>query len=1142
MKRTTLLLAFMLICLAVFSRPRISNISAPTQVGVYDLYEISFTMNEYTNPYDPKVIDIYAIFHSPTGQTFHVNAFYFEDYVFSNSTGYEVADSTGTKGWKIRFTPNCAGSWTYTIHAQDAQMSAATTTRQFTCTQKNMATGFISKANNRFLKQTKVVKNHEEDDLYFPAGPDIAWYACADSGHFRQPFGIYDYINYINKLSGNGNYFRIFINRYPFLSLYGKEFTTGEVFFNNTINQKDSKELDLIIEYAKSHGISVMPCIFPHSDFVSWDFYKDTPDDWTTNPFHTSLGIDYPCDFFISDDATKITKNLFRYIVARWGYATNIVAWELWNEANQMEKDTFYFGEGGNMCDQDPFRENLIAWHSSMSQYIKTIDPFHHLVTTSTTTTTQNPDPDHPENPIFFHEINSLDCIDFAQIHRYKSCKTDGDNFHDDLYYCMDNIHNGIQFVSNNNTITLDPIDKPSFVGEFGFNYLGKETDPHNEDEGWHNDPWGIELHNTLWSGSFSAAMGVPSIWWWQYIFNSSTNLYTYFKPINQFFTSLPIPSKTFYPKSNKTDGTFPNGIETYYMMNFKQDTIYGWAHDEGFRYQKIRLNNPDYLTTLNSSYRPSPSSDSNTISINISNQPIGSQYIIKWFNSDTGALIQTDLAYVTDRDSHKVLSFEFPSRIRDIRNHRINNKFGDVVFAIYLDCDKSIWREGNLLSKDLNNIGDEIVCDKSTSQVFFKTNDNKINYIWWNENANCWQHANLNNAGTNVKKCLAIADNGSRIFYVSIDDNINSIYYNYSTRQWVHDNMNNASQGNVAGPIAVNNNNQVFYRHKNGSLNALWYNSQTNQWTWSSLNNSASSGVGDAIAVSPNKSQVFYKTTSGGLKAIEYNQNTSQWVAMSINDCANSGIKGPITITPNNQVFFRTTGNAINNIYYNGSIWQRSQLNNSATNVSSKSGKILQADVVGKVFYINDNDQVDCIYWTPDYEWRKCSMPQVESGGRKINISSLATNYDGNVYFLTAKSKTGLNKPQIYRFFYKSQCFYESSTHIREQRDETNNDYKLIEATTDSMVTDPDNSASSHLPSVNIYPNPCSNNITISSDDEIEKVSIFDCAGSFVSSYDNIHSNTIIIDLSSYRNGLYIIKTQNQNGYTSVNKISKKS
>lgn len=192
--------------------------------------------------------------------------------------------------------------------------------------------------------------------------------------------------------------------------------------------------------------------------------------------------------------------------------------------------------------------------------------------------------------------------------------------------------------------------------------------------------------------------------------------------------------------------------------------------------------------------------------------------------------------------------------------------------------------------------------------------------------------------------------------------------------------------------------------------------------------------------------------------------------------------------------------------------------------------------------FYINDNDQVDCIYWTPDYEWRKCSMPQVESGGRKINISSLATNYDGNVYFLTAKSKTGLNKPQIYRFFYKSQCFYESSTHIREQRDETNNDYKLIEATTDSMVTDPDNSASSHLPSVNIYPNPCSNNITISSDDEIEKVSIFDCAGSFVSSYDNIHSNTIIIDLSSYRNGLYIIKTQNQNGYTSVNKISKKS
>lgn len=49
------------------------------------------------------------------------------------------------------------------------------------------------------------------------------------------------------------------------------------------------------------------------------------------------------------------------------------------------------------------------------------------------------------------------------------------------------------------------------------------------------------------------------------------------------------------------------------------------------------------------------------------------------------------------------------------------------------------------------------------------------------------------------------------------------------------------------------------------------------------------------------------------------------------------------------------------------------------------------------------------------------------------------------------------------------------------------------------------------------------------------------DKKSALVASYENNnHSNTINVDLSSYGNGLYIIKTQNHNGYSTVNKINK--
>jgi hypothetical protein len=99
------------------------------------------------------------------------------------------------------------------------------------------------------------------------------------------------------------------------------------VYFASTINQKDSAELDYIIEYAAQHGISIMPCVFSFGDFRSCnDQEPNAPSIWSYNPFNTILGLEKPVDFFSNTNAKNITKNLLRYIVSRWAMPQTLCA------------------------------------------------------------------------------------------------------------------------------------------------------------------------------------------------------------------------------------------------------------------------------------------------------------------------------------------------------------------------------------------------------------------------------------------------------------------------------------------------------------------------------------------------------------------------------------------------------------------------------------------------------------------------------------------------------------------------------------------------------------------------------------------------------------------------------------------------
>ena len=570
-------------------------------------------------------------------------------------------------------------------HHGATTQSPATGIRPYTFTSVENADGFISKANSRFLKRDIISSGVRQYHSFFPIGPDVSWYGYI--GSFAQPKGIYDYEKYVDSLNGRANYMRVFLCRYQALSLYGPEYTQTDlngnpvVYFDNTINQKDSAELDYIVTYAKQHGISIMPCVFSSGDFNTQNnLDASDPSIWKNNPFNTILELDTPCDFFTDSRAKKTTKNLFRYIVSRWGYATNIMAWELWNEVDHM----FGMCEGYKHIEQD-----VIEWHDEMCDYIRYLDPFNHLVSTSLGSGSLY--------SYMRYEVNEL--LDFVQFHRYEYIQNA-----ESRNQLLKRLFNK---VTENQT--THPT-KPVFIGEFGFSQ--NDTVPTNLEK----DPFGIDLHNSLWATFFSTSMGAGSFWWWPYV--NQRGLYKHFAPLFAFSQNMPIPSNSFTPHHTGTVNghvlEFPNHIQTYYMINGNEDTIFGWSQDTAFAYQSLRwltdnahyestqwglilrfirnsvFDPAGYVYTLNTNKKPAPSSSSNLITIPITNQPVGNGYMIQWYDSETGhILLSGSPNYATvqqDASGNKYVSFQFPSTIRNLQQQVITNKFGDAVFRLVLN------------------------------------------------------------------------------------------------------------------------------------------------------------------------------------------------------------------------------------------------------------------------------------------------------------------------------------------------------------------------------------------------------------------------------------------------------------------------
>lgn len=414
----------------------------------YQRVEFGFQIPGFSgNPFDPLAMDVTARFTGPSGREFVVPGFWHQPYSRTVSNGVEVVTPAGRPGWRVRFAANEPGEWQIRIAARDAAGRTATAAEKFTILPASKpVSGFVRLHPNR--------RNFVTDDgqPYVPVGVNLCWFTSMERGS-------QDYEEWLPRLATNGgNYIRLWPSRWRSLGLWWTD--TGTT--NYTARLDRAFLIDRIVELAEQQDIRILPALLIHRQF------RTGPNgEWDGSPYNVTNGgyLQLPDEVWNSARATRDLKQYFRYCVARWGYSTHILGWELWNEVGWTDN-------------YDRHRETVSRWHGEMANYIKSLDAFGHPVTTSSS---------KPIDETLFATPE----LDFITLHDY----WDGPQWQ--------------KKITSMTQRTLKDYGRPVLFTELGYEWRTGELSAQR-------DPGGLHYHIGLWAGLMTGGAGTGMGWWWQ--------------------------------------------------------------------------------------------------------------------------------------------------------------------------------------------------------------------------------------------------------------------------------------------------------------------------------------------------------------------------------------------------------------------------------------------------------------------------------------------------------------------------------------------------------------------------------------------------------------------------------------------------
>ncbi len=422
-------------------------------IGRYEKFELTITVSEsYSNPFDTDIVDITVTFTKPDGNDAEVPAFFYEEYD-------EDANGLFVNGrdpcWKVRLAPSQLGAYevnqiTIIDHNGTSIVDPEVT---FTCIESNEK-GII-----RVDNRNSYYLQYDNNEPYIPIGHNVGWWDANGTDIWENTF---------TEMGSVGeNWVRIWMTHFHQGTLL--EWRAYKQYYGGVgvLSLPIAWKLDRMVESCEQNGISMQLVLQHHGQFST-----EVNPNWDDNPYNiihaaTDGGfLNDPNEFFTDSEARRITKYKYRYIVARWGYSSAILAWELWNEVQYT--DAWRFRSD---------KSSVVNWHNEMASYIRSTDPFNHPITSSS----------HGSG---FENIWNLPGIDLIQVHYYGS---------------------GTIGYFEQTALSLASFNKPVIMGEFG---TGTECDINSLPEPQKTQMLDtLELHNGIWSAFHVKSGG--HLWWW---------------------------------------------------------------------------------------------------------------------------------------------------------------------------------------------------------------------------------------------------------------------------------------------------------------------------------------------------------------------------------------------------------------------------------------------------------------------------------------------------------------------------------------------------------------------------------------------------------------------------------------------------
>ncbi|MCP9765688.1 PKD domain-containing protein [Lacihabitans soyangensis] len=305
--------------------------------------------NDYENPYDPDEVSVDAIIFLPDGKELIVPCFY---YIRGYFQGNDWKVDSTQQNWMLRFSSSQIGNHEIILKLTDKSGISFSGVQRVDLL-KGSTKGIIGIDSN-----DKQALRHQSGEMYTPLGINIAWNNTST------------YTNLIKSLSqSNANFVRYWQVPFNKQALeWRKDGYTGGIGF---YSQQAAAMQDSILNLSEATDMRLQLTLFQHGMFS-----ETVNSNWSDNPYNIAIGgpLGKSEEFFYNETAKKSTKKLIRYIIARWGYSPNVFAWELFNEVQFT---------GSHPNQSLVWKTAIIDWHEEMTKYIKSLDSFNHIVTSS---------------------------------------------------------------------------------------------------------------------------------------------------------------------------------------------------------------------------------------------------------------------------------------------------------------------------------------------------------------------------------------------------------------------------------------------------------------------------------------------------------------------------------------------------------------------------------------------------------------------------------------------------------------------------------------------------------------------------------------------------------------------------------------